>query len=222
MATAAQFAANRANARKSTGPRTEQGKSHSRLNAIDHNLTGTRCLRATKEQAAFEAYSDRILPSLFRQSLAPLDELQLETARRIVSTMFRLAQVPVIEANMVAAVRDAENAGFDENQALNDVTNAMALGKAFLQNSRDFSNLSLYEQRLSRGLQKDLDLLRQLQRAATAQSVTKPRPAAAKPAAQPIDPITPDPEIGFVYATASAHPAPPPPAASEYPETRAA
>jgi hypothetical protein len=216
MATAAQFAANRANAQKSTGPRTEEGKSASRLNAIDHNLTGTRCLRAAKEEAAFEAWSGRILPSL-----APVDDLQLEIARRIVSTMFRLAQVPVIEANMIAAVRDAEDAGFAENQALKDVENAMALGKAFLRNSRDFTNLSLYEQRLSRGLQKDFDLLRQLQKEA-AQPAAKPRPTAAKPAAQPVDPVAPTPEIGFVYATASTDPAPPPPAASEYPETRAA
>jgi hypothetical protein len=36
MATAAQIEANRQNARKSTGPRTEEGKNRSRLNALDH------------------------------------------------------------------------------------------------------------------------------------------------------------------------------------------
>jgi hypothetical protein len=36
MATAAQIEANRQNARKSTGPRTEEGKNRSRLNALEH------------------------------------------------------------------------------------------------------------------------------------------------------------------------------------------
>ena len=36
MATAAQFAANRANSLKSTGPRTEAGKQRSSLNALRH------------------------------------------------------------------------------------------------------------------------------------------------------------------------------------------
>jgi hypothetical protein len=38
MATPAQIAANRANAQKSTGPRTAEGKAASRLNALKHGL----------------------------------------------------------------------------------------------------------------------------------------------------------------------------------------
>ena len=40
MATRAQIAANRANARKSTGPRTVAGKSRSRANSLKHGMTG--------------------------------------------------------------------------------------------------------------------------------------------------------------------------------------
>ena len=40
MATAAQIEANRRNARKSSGPRTEDGKRRSRENALKHGLTG--------------------------------------------------------------------------------------------------------------------------------------------------------------------------------------
>ena len=39
MASAAQISANRQNAKKSTGPRTEKGKAKSRLNAVTHGLT---------------------------------------------------------------------------------------------------------------------------------------------------------------------------------------
>ncbi len=39
MATAAQIEANRVNAQKSTGPRTDKGKVRARLNALKHGMT---------------------------------------------------------------------------------------------------------------------------------------------------------------------------------------
>ena len=41
MATNSQIEANRRNAQKSTGPRTEEGKSRSRFNAVTHGMTAT-------------------------------------------------------------------------------------------------------------------------------------------------------------------------------------
>ena len=42
-----QFAANRANARRSTGPRTEEGKQQSRRNAVRHGLTADTVVNGT-------------------------------------------------------------------------------------------------------------------------------------------------------------------------------
>ncbi len=39
MASAAQIEANRLNAQKSTGPRTDKGKARARLNALKHGMT---------------------------------------------------------------------------------------------------------------------------------------------------------------------------------------
>lgn len=44
-----QIEANRGNARKSTGPRTEQGKQLSRCNAIRHGLTAETVLEVLED-----------------------------------------------------------------------------------------------------------------------------------------------------------------------------
>ena len=48
-ASPAKIAANRANARKSTGPRTPEGKARSRANAYKHGLTGDGVILATED-----------------------------------------------------------------------------------------------------------------------------------------------------------------------------
>ena len=48
--------ANRANAQKSTGPRTEEGKQRSRLNGIRHGLTGQVSIMTDENRAAHDTY----------------------------------------------------------------------------------------------------------------------------------------------------------------------
>ncbi len=50
--TLAVLAANRANSRSSTGPRTKQGKSHSSHNALRHSILARKLVLATHEQRA--------------------------------------------------------------------------------------------------------------------------------------------------------------------------
>ena len=66
MATAAQIEANRRNARKSTGPRTPEGKSASAMNSIRHGLTAVKIF-PIEDQAEFdtlvEDYAARFQPA---------------------------------------------------------------------------------------------------------------------------------------------------------------
>ena len=61
MASAAQIAANRQNATRSTGPKTEAGKNNSSRNAVAHGLTATQLLLSTEEQAEFDDMREAML-----------------------------------------------------------------------------------------------------------------------------------------------------------------
>ena len=54
MATAAQIEANRRNSQKSCGPRTEEGKSRSRLNALDHGCRANVLVLPTEDFGEYE------------------------------------------------------------------------------------------------------------------------------------------------------------------------
>jgi hypothetical protein len=60
MTTEKQIAANRGNARKSTGPRTLDGKRKSRRNAVRHGLTAETLIDVIEEAADYEALAAAI------------------------------------------------------------------------------------------------------------------------------------------------------------------
>jgi hypothetical protein len=64
MATQKQILANRRNAQMSTGPRTAEGKSVSRLNALRHGLTGHIDVRTPEDQQAHDEFCAAIIASL--------------------------------------------------------------------------------------------------------------------------------------------------------------
>ena len=63
MATPAQIAANRANALKSTGPRSEPGKAASRFNALKHSLNAESLILPGEDPAEYRELADGYLDS---------------------------------------------------------------------------------------------------------------------------------------------------------------
>src|SRR5689334_11315616 len=55
MATPAQIAANRANAQKSTGPRSVEGKSPSRFNALKHGIDAASIVIPSENPAEYDS-----------------------------------------------------------------------------------------------------------------------------------------------------------------------
>src|SRR3954451_17274728 len=85
MTSERQAEANRQNAQKSTGPRTPAGKAVVALNGIKHGLLSRECLLKGESEAELVAFGKRP-----RAKLAPVGELELLLADRVVSTEWRL------------------------------------------------------------------------------------------------------------------------------------
>jgi hypothetical protein len=103
MASDAQIRANQINAQKSTGPRTDQGKMNSRMNAITHGLTASTVLperEAAESQRRFGAYC---------QKYNPVDEVEFAITLRAATLSTRMERCVEYETAMLTdRVRQAE------------------------------------------------------------------------------------------------------------------
>jgi hypothetical protein len=95
MTTLKQIEANRRNAQKSTGPRTIEGKQHSRSNALRHGLTAETVigvLESTEDYSTFEA----ALLTEYRVRSVIAHELVV----RLASVLWRLRRATAIETGL--------------------------------------------------------------------------------------------------------------------------
>jgi hypothetical protein len=69
MTSVKQIEANRANARESTGPTTEEGKLRSRCNAVRHGLTAETVIGALEDAEDYKAFEAAIAADYDAQSV---------------------------------------------------------------------------------------------------------------------------------------------------------
>ena len=81
LATAAQIEANRSNAQKSTGPKTDEGKARAKLNAITHGMTA-RTIMPVLPQEDPKELEDRTQQAI--AAMKPRDPLEHDLVRRAV------------------------------------------------------------------------------------------------------------------------------------------
>lgn len=156
MSTAAQIAANQANAKLSTGPTSEAGKSRSSLNAVKTGLTGRTVLLPEDDVIAYEAHV-----SYFMKRWEPSGEEERNLVQSLADTEWRLLRIPSLEMGIYAVGRlEFAELFANEDEA---VRKHLIEAKIFLAYQRQLSNLSIQECRLRRQREKDIAALREMQ-----------------------------------------------------------
>jgi len=95
MASEKQVSANRRNAAKSTGPRTENGKLQSRRNAVRHGLTARTVVTTMEDAEEFERFAAAI-----GADYKPTSAIEYELVARLASLLWRLRRSTLIETNL--------------------------------------------------------------------------------------------------------------------------
>jgi len=98
MSSDAKIAANRANAKKSTGPRTAAGKAASSRNNTRHGLTAKLFLLDTEDPAQYEALRSDLI-----DSYRPANGAELMLVEEIAQNFWRLQRARHIEADNMNA-----------------------------------------------------------------------------------------------------------------------
>ena len=95
MASDKQASANRRNATKSTGPKTQSGKLRSRANSTRHGLTATTVVTAIENTEEFKLFEAAI-----KADYQPVSTVEHELVARLVSLLWRLRRAATIETNL--------------------------------------------------------------------------------------------------------------------------
>jgi len=165
MASEAQIQANRANSRKSTGPRTADGKAAVAQNALRHGLRAEQVVIKGEDPGEFESYREQMLGELH-----PHGALESVLAERAVGLAWRLRRAEQLQAEVFDTMLDEEEHSPAQKLArrmhlVAAGEGASALGRVA---TRDFGHaqvlyrLGMYERRIEHSLYKTLNELQKL------------------------------------------------------------
>jgi hypothetical protein len=98
-----QFEANRRNARKSTGPTSEEGKQRSRCNAVRHGLTAETVIGALEDAEDYKTFEAAIIADYDAQSA-----VERELVLRLASLLWRLRRATAIETGLFESQADQQ------------------------------------------------------------------------------------------------------------------
>ncbi|MDQ1472516.1 MAG: hypothetical protein QOJ99_3996 [Bryobacterales bacterium] len=153
----AQLEANRQNAQKSTGPKTEEGKKRCRINATRHGLTGQFHAFSHEDKRAFDEHCTNLMadfnPETYREKLLAMsiaeDTWRLNRARALENNIFAIG--------MSGPIGDATDVDSAEGHA------AACQARVWLADGRNIQLLAVYETRIRRNIEKNEKQLRELQ-----------------------------------------------------------
>jgi len=103
MATKAQTKANRQNAQKSTGPKTDDGKATVSQNAVKHGLFAAEAVIKGEDPADYEAFHDQMLAELY-----PVGAVETMLADRFVSLAWRLKRAERMQNQAIDSMIESQ------------------------------------------------------------------------------------------------------------------
>jgi hypothetical protein len=148
---------NRANALRSTGPKTEEGKQRSSLNALRHGLTGQIVVMPSED---LEAYQNHL--KSFTDEYKPEGATEQNLVQALADASWRLNRVAALETNLLTLgmAKEVEILTNPDQP----VDQAFATAGALERQSKALANLSIHSQRLSRQYERTVVQLRALQK----------------------------------------------------------
>jgi len=159
MATQKQIDANRRNARKSTGPKTPEGKRKVAANALRHGLTAATATLPGEDESHFDQFCDELRAE--HQPHGPTEEILFQ---QLAHAAWRLRRCRSLETGLFE-MRLADLDGFMHGK-YNNLKPHTRYACVFHQDTADsnvLNNLSRYEARAERAFYRALHELQRLQ-----------------------------------------------------------
>ncbi len=153
MTSAKQVQANRENAKKSTGPRTEEGKQRTARNAIKHGFRAKDPLIPGEDPDEFYRHDTEL-----NVEFAPVTAVEQNLVDQIIDITWRLKRFGRIEAAIINDLFDKAA----EQEGNHDKDGEQLLGNA-LSDSHALNRLSRYESQLARRYHNAMKELRAVQ-----------------------------------------------------------
>jgi hypothetical protein len=148
MSSQKQIEANRRNALKSTGPKSEEGKAKSSMNALRHGLTAEQAVLPHENEDDYEKFREGML-----ESYAPEDSAELAIVEELVNANWRLLRLHRVETQYWDNVGGSYNRG------------DAGLAEALLQTpDRQMRNFFRYYAQVERSYYKALAAANQIKR----------------------------------------------------------
>ena len=138
------------------------------MNGKRHGLTGQAFLMTDEDRKAYDAFSKPYI-----EALKPANPIETQLAQVLAQENHRLNRIHAIEENTFA-LGHFGRAGAKIDAEHPEVHHALTQAIVFATEGKTFQNLSLYEQRLTRSIHKNMQLFIELQDRRKAEERAKP------------------------------------------------
>ncbi len=170
MSTESQVKANRENAKKSTGPKTTEGKETSAKNAVTHGLTARNDVVKYESQEDFDQYRHEMI-----EDINPIGLMQQTLAERIISLSWRLKRAERIQNQTIDIMLEQDALKYPGKTTRKHlVTHVwdpnLALGRIAeidFTNNKLLERLMIYERKIENSLYKTMKELKNLKKEKT-------------------------------------------------------